>query len=199
MSKTKCTFCKKLFLDVLKHEENCERQMDVIIGPDYEKVRCKLCKRDYYKDTVVKPHSHMCNGKRIYYDAKFINIYEHLRTHRIKENIEEHYEPIINIPIIDEEIVEKIVPGKPIPNHENYNITEEGDVYNKFGKKLKSICDKNGTGAYKIFLTTYGNKQSYMIHYLVALVYLENPNNLKRVRHKDGEKTNNYYENLEWC
>lgn len=197
MSKTKCTFCKKLYLDILKHEENCERQMDVIIGPDYEKVRCKICKCDYYKDTVIKPHSHMSNGKRIYYDAKFINIYEHLRSHRIKENIGEFYEPIINNPVIDEEIVEKIILGKPIPNHENYSVTEDGDVYNKFGKKLRPSEIKNS--GYRIYLTTDGNKQSFMIHHLVAQVYLENPNNLKRVKHKDGEKTNNHYKNLEWC
>jgi hypothetical protein len=37
-----------------------------------------------------------------------------------------------------------------------------------------------------------------MLHRLVALAYIENPNEFKEVNHKDGNRLNNSYVNLEW-
>lgn len=41
--------------------------------------------------------------------------------------------------------------------------------------------------------------KNFTIHRLVAIHFLENPNNYKYVNHKDEDKTNNNVENLEWC
>ena len=37
------------------------------------------------------------------------------------------------------------------------------------------------------------------VHRLVADMYLPNTNNLPQVNHKDGNKMNNHFNNLEWC
>ncbi len=45
-----------------------------------------------------------------------------------------------------------------------------------------------------------GRRQhSITIHRLIAMTFLPNPNQLPAVNHKDGDKTNNAVDNLEWC
>lgn len=78
-----------------------------------------------------------------------------------------------------------------------YFVSNYGRVKNKKGEILKPFEDKDGYNEYKLHI----NKKPIhkKEHRLVAQTFISNPNNLPQVNHKDGNKQNNYIDNLEWC
>lgn len=62
---------------------------------------------------------------------------------------------------------------------------------------LKPRVDKYGY--LYINLSKNGKIKTFKIHRLVAQTFLDNPNNLPCVNHKDENKLNNIPENLEYC
>lgn len=86
---------------------------------------------------------------------------------------------------------------KPIPEFENYGISKNGVVINfKRQKELKYFIDKDGY--YKVGFCVNGKKYNRFVHRLVAICYIDNPDNLPVVDHIDGNRTNNSVENLRW-
>lgn len=80
----------------------------------------------------------------------------------------------------------------------SYFITKDGKCYNSITNKyLKGQINKNGYLSYNLTLPS-GNKKRIYAHRLVAFAFIDNPEHKKEVNHKDGDKLNNYVDNLEW-
>ena len=71
--------------------------------------------------------------------------------------------------------------------------------YHRTGKeKILKGCD-NGDSYLRVMLSKEGKNKQYRINRLVAQAFIENPDNLPEVNHKDKVRTNNCVDNLEWC
>lgn len=118
---------------------------------------------------------------------------------------------LASVPTID--AVEVV--RKPIKGYEGYyevdqlgrvysvdrtiTVNDNGRIYDKSlsGGKMKQMVHSKG---YKtVSLTKDGKTKQHYVHRLVAEAFIDNPNNLPFINHKDEDKTNNFADNLEWC
>lgn len=84
---------------------------------------------------------------------------------------------------------------KTIPFEDMYEVSSTGEVRNRQTLHIKSQrYDRYG---YKR-VTLYPSNKTYTIHRLVMLVFFPDDVN-EEINHKDGNKTNNNIDNLEWC
>ena len=98
---------------------------------------------------------------------------------------------------------------KPIDNYEGrYYILTTGQVFSiKRGKRsilnkdIELKPDTNSCGYQRVTLSKDGKTKRFLVHRLVAEHFLTKPEQWQgrlEVNHKDGDKTNNSVENLEW-
>ena len=73
---------------------------------------------------------------------------------------------------------------------------KHSDKVKRIGKTLKQY---NKNGYMQVTLTINTKRKYYNVHRLVAQAFIDNPQNLPQVNHKDENKLNNNVNNLEWC
>lgn len=107
---------------------------------------------------------------------------------------------------------------KDIKGFENYKISDDGRIISKEFVNEYQRKNKDGTFktirrtlkerelkpwisfGYKVIQLCNGKKRrKTFVHILVAETFLEKPSTAECVNHKDGVKTNNSVDNLEWC
>lgn len=93
----------------------------------------------------------------------------------------------------DHEIWKEIIIDDSLENDKKYYISNLGRF-----KNSKGVIMEDYKPHHSGYIYVRVNKQKYALHRLVALAFLENPENKQVVNHIDGNKTNNKLENIEW-
>lgn len=114
----------------------------------------------------------------------------------------------------------KVIPGGPIRGRntgrfcfmENwrdipgyvgiYQVSDNGNVRRK--EKYKAVPgvlrpNKRPNGYLCVDLSKDCKRKTFLIHRLVSLAFIPNPDNLPQINHKNENKADNRVENLEWC
>ena len=84
---------------------------------------------------------------------------------------------------------------KDVPFDSNYKVSNYGRIFSKRTNKILKgeLTEK---GYIRVALTEH---KRYLVHCIVARTFIPNPENKPQVNHIDGNKQNNYVDNLEWC
>ena len=87
---------------------------------------------------------------------------------------------------------------RPIEGYGAYHVSNFGRVKSLKGN-VKILKPQFNTNNYLyVNLCKDGKRNLFLIHRLVALAFIPNPNNKPEVNHQNGHPMNNYVGNLEW-
>lgn len=82
---------------------------------------------------------------------------------------------------------------------EKYKISNFGKILNTHNGKFLRTTTQNTTGYKVVCLNIDGKGKFCYVHRLLANVFIQNPNNLPFIDHKNRARGDNRLENLRWC
>lgn len=85
-----------------------------------------------------------------------------------------------------------------IPGFENYGVNEDGIIWSFRTQKIKKTVFSRTGRERTVLQDSNGNSKAFLVHRLVAQIFLENPDNKPYINHIDNDPKNNRLENLEW-
>lgn len=83
--------------------------------------------------------------------------------------------------------------------HEKQTRTPNGGFRKDGGRWLTLSRVTKRTAHLRVYLHANGKTIGMLVHRLVAMAYIPNPQNLPHINHIDCDPTNNSVTNLEWC
>lgn len=79
-----------------------------------------------------------------------------------------------------------------------YQVSDQGHIRNvKRGRERQ--LHYNNNGYVQVVLSRENKREHPLVHRLVALAFIPNPEGKPQINHKNGVKTDNRPDNLEWC
>lgn len=175
-------------LEWVTYSQNVNHAIDIGLKKSYTR-KVKVFKDDKLvkiydsitqasKDLGVRDNriSQVCKKKRKTHKGYYFEY--------VDENPNEH----------DSFILQDYLKVKDFPN---YYVSKDGKIYSMISKKfIKTRYD--GSGYERTTLYNRKIKKDVLVHRIVAELYIPNIENKPIVNHKDGNKKNNNFMNLEW-
>ncbi len=86
-----------------------------------------------------------------------------------------------------------------VTQYPNYFVNQQGDVFSTKKGGIKKLKPGRTDGYLQVWISKRINQaKGIYVHRLVAETFIPNPENKSDVNHKNGIKTDNRVENLEW-
>ena len=84
------------------------------------------------------------------------------------------------------------------PLYDYYELSNDGEIRRKSDRRLLSTKKPDFQGYCRVTLKIGGKYATKTVHRLVAEAFLDNSEMMEEVHHKNGDKTDNRADNLEW-